>query len=120
VYDLVVEPTKVRKSTFDTLFLCKLLNLPIEDFDKQFKKMINKYGWQTKSIALFKNLSPNKVARLQENLYEFEGVDLIEHAERLFTYNCGGSILGFINEINEKQLQDTKYANYEKGDYIGV
>lgn len=119
VYDLTIEPKKI-KSDFDTAFLCKLININISDFNKQFKKLINKYGWQSKSLTLMRNLSPASVARLQENIYEFQGVDLIEHAERQFTYGCGGSIMGFINEISESQLKDEKYAAYEKGDYIGI
>lgn len=118
VYDLTVEPKKI-KADFDTAFLCKLININTEDFGKQFKKLINKYGWQSKSLTMFRNLSPSVVARLQENIYEFQGIDLIEHSERKFTYNCGGSIMGFINEIGEAQLKDEKYASYEKGDYIG-
>ena len=119
VYDLVVDPRKVR-AKFDTTYLCKLLNMPVDEFDKQFKRLINKYGWQTKNLHLFKNLTPSQVAALQENLYEFEGVELIEHSERKFTYDCGGSIMGYINEISDKQLKDEKYAYYEKGDYLGI
>ena len=119
VYDLTIEPKKV-KADFDTAFLCKLININTADFSKQFTKLIKKYGWQSKNLTLFRNLSPAIVARLQENIYEFHGIDLIAHAERNFSYDCGGGILGFINEISESQLNDEKYSDYEKGDYIGV
>ncbi|HPI53791.1 MAG TPA: penicillin-binding protein 2 [Chitinophagaceae bacterium] len=119
VYDLVVEPRKI-KSDFDTLFLCKLLNIPTIEFAAAFKKQLNKYGPGVKNLTLFKNMSPTTVARLQENIYEFQGVDLIEHSERNFNYQCGGTIMGYINEINEAQLKKERYADYEKGDYIGI
>ncbi|MBK9300102.1 MAG: hypothetical protein IPN14_05685 [Bacteroidetes bacterium] len=46
VYDLVIEPSKV-KADFDTAFLCKMINVSVQDFDKQIKKQILKYGaWQ--------------------------------------------------------------------------
>ena len=64
VYDLVVEPRKITKD-FDTLFLCKMLNVPVSEFNTQFKRMVNKYGWNQKNLALFRNLSPVAVARLQ-------------------------------------------------------
>ncbi|MEN9340034.1 MAG: penicillin-binding protein 2 [Bacteroidota bacterium] len=118
VYDLMVEPKKITKD-FDTLFLCKLINVPIEDFRLQLKKVIIKNGWQ-KPSALFKNLSPISVARLQENLYDFSGIDLIEHAERNYNYGCGGTILGYINEVSETQLKSERYSDYQKGDYIGI
>jgi penicillin-binding protein 2 len=119
VYDVVIDPIKVRKD-FDTTYLCKLLNITVSDFDKQFKKLILKYGWKTKNLHLFKNLTPAQVAPLQENMFEFQGIDLVEHSERRFAYGCGGSIMGYINEISEKQLQDEKYSYYEKGDYLGI
>jgi penicillin-binding protein 2 len=119
VYDFVVEPKKIKED-FDTTFLCKLLNINNEDFRLQFKKMINKYGWGIKNIAMYRNLSPSAVARLQENIYEFQGCELVEHSERNFTYECGGSFMGYINEISAKQLEKEKYSDYEKGDYLGI
>jgi penicillin-binding protein 2 len=119
VYDLLVEPKKIR-ADFDTLGLCKLLNVPTEDFAKAFKKMLTKYGWGAKNLTLFKNLSPSAVARLQENVFEFNGVELREHSERNFNFECGGNIMGYINEINETQLKKEAYVSYDKGDYIGI
>ncbi len=118
VYDLVVEPKKIT-ADFDSLYLCKLINVPIEDLRYQIKKVINRNGWQ-KTSAIYKNLSPTAVARLQESLYDFSGIDLVEHAERNFNYHCGGTIFGYINEVSETQLQSEKYASYQKGDYIGI
>jgi len=118
VYDLVVEPKKIT-ADFDTLFLCKLINVPIESFSVQLKKVIVRNGWQ-KTSSLYKNLSPASVARLQENMYEFSGIDLVEHAERNYNFGCGGTILGYINEVSEKQLENEKYSSYSKGDYIGI
>lgn len=119
VYDLTVEPKKIKEE-FDTTFFCKLINISNEDFRLQFKRTVTKYGWGHRNLTLYKNLSPSDVSRLQENIYEFEGVELIEHTERNFNYSCGGSIMGYINEINSKQLEKEKYASYEKGDYIGI
>lgn len=119
VYDLVVEPKKI-KADFDTTLLCKQLNISNEDFRKQFRKLVIKNGPGQKNLTLFKNLSPTSVARLQENIFDFSGVDLVEHSERNFTYGCGASMLGYINEISESQLQKEKYASYQKGDYVGI
>lgn len=119
VYDLVVEPTKI-KSDFDTAFLCKMINVSIADFDKQIKKQILKFGAWQKIFTIYKNLSPATVAKLQENLYDFSGVDLVEHSERNFTEHCGGNFVGYINEINAAQLEQEQFAGYQKGDYIGI
>lgn len=118
VYDLVIEPKKIN-ADFDTSFLCKLINVTMEDFRIQLKKVINKNGWQ-KPSSIYKNLTPVAVARLQENLFDFSGIDLVEHAERNYTYGCGGTIFGYINEVSEDQLATEKYAAYQKGDYIGI
>ncbi|MBK6821371.1 MAG: penicillin-binding protein 2 [Bacteroidetes bacterium] len=119
VYDLVIEPSKV-KADFDTAFLCKMINVSVQDFDKQIKKQILKYGAWQKVFTIYRNLSPTTVARLQENLYDFTGVDLMEHSERNFTEHCGGNFVGYINEISKEQLELEKFAGYQKGDYIGI
>jgi len=119
VYDLMVEPKKINED-FDTTFLCKLLSITNEEFRLQFKKTITKYGWGHRNLTLYRNLSPTTVARLQENIYEFQGIELMEHSERNFAYQCGGNIMGYINEISAKQLEKEKFAAYEKGDYIGI
>jgi penicillin-binding protein 2 len=119
VFDVMVEPKKIT-ADFDTMLFCKLLRINTTDFDKQFKKLILKYGWGHRQLALYKNMSQKEVASLLENIYEFEGVELLEHAERNFNMACGGTLIGYINEINEKQLLLSKYSNYMKGDIIGV
>jgi penicillin-binding protein 2 len=119
VYDVMVEPKKIAND-FDTVLFCKLLRINTADFDKQFKRLILKYGWGHRQLALYKNLSQKEVASLLENIYEFDGVELLEHAERNFNLGCGGTIVGYINEINEKQLLLSKYNEYEKGDVIGI
>ncbi|MGI9191432.1 MAG: penicillin-binding protein 2 [Chitinophagaceae bacterium] len=119
VYDVMVEPKKITKD-FDTALFCKFMQINTADFDKQFKKLILKHGWGHRQLALYKNMSQKDVARLLENIYEFDGIELLEHAERNFNLGCGGIIVGYINEINEKQLQMPKYNTYEKGDIIGV
>lgn len=121
VYDLVVEPGRIKlKKDFDTAFLCKMINVSVADFDKQIKKQINKVGPGQKIFTIYRNLSPTTVARLQENLYEFAGVDLVEHSERNFTEHCGGNFVGYINEISGIQLEQEEFAGYQKGDYIGI
>lgn len=54
-----------------------MINVSVQDFDKQLKKQINKNGAWQKVFNVYKNLPPTTVARLQENLYDFPGVDLI-------------------------------------------
>lgn len=71
-------------------------------------------------FTVYKNLSPGAVARLQENLFDFNGIDLIEHSERNFTEHCGGNFVGYINEISASQLEQEQFASYQKGDYIGI
>ncbi len=119
VYDVALEPKKIN-SSFDTSHFCSLMSTSVADFDKQFKRLINKYGWGHRTLVLYRNKSASQVARLQENIYDFQGVELVEHAERNFTYDCGGNFIGYINEISEKQLEKKKYASYVKGDYIGI
>lgn len=119
VYDLVVEPKKFQED-FDTSFLCKMIHVEISDFEKQLNKQILKHGAWAKTFTIYKNLSSTTVARLQENINDFVGVELVEHSERNFTEHIGGSFVGYINEISPDQLEQEEFATYQKGDYIGI
>ena len=76
VYDLSVDPKKLN-ADFDTAFLCKLLHVRLENFQTLYKKLLVRNGFQ-KPFSMYKNLSPTAVARLQESLNDFSGLDLIE------------------------------------------
>lgn len=116
-YDLSVTPNKVKD--LDTVMFCDLMGISREDFEKQMKRLINKNGYVRPSV--FANaLKPDQNARIQENLYLFNGFEIIERTERRYPMGIGGHIFGYINEISPSRLEMERYSSYRQGDYVGI
>lgn len=119
-YNLTFQPRKLKKQAdFDTARLCQLLDVPVAEFDSLASAKIMLNGWD-RDITLYKNLSPEAVARLQEAMNDFVGIDLVESAQRTYPYNAGASFVGYINEVTKEMLEKEKFADYRQGDMIGI
>jgi penicillin-binding protein 2 len=115
-YDLAFIPNKVKN--LDTALFCQAMGTDKETFLKTIKKLVIKNGYIRQSIYEA-GLSPEKNARIQENLYLFEGFELLERSARTYPLGIGAHIFGYLNEVNEKMLLNPRYASYRQGDYVG-
>lgn len=119
-YDLRFQPRQMSKqSDFDTARLCRLLNVARSDFDTLVHDKIMLNGWD-RNITLYRNLSPESVARLQEGLNDFSGLELIEKAQRTYPFNVGAPFMGYINEVTREMLNKEQYSSYRRGDMVGI
>lgn len=115
VYDLMIIPREVRP--FDTLELCRLLNLEKKDFDRKFTKA-RVYSPYRASI-FEKQLSATTYARLQERLYDFPGFFVLNRTVRNYPDSVAAQFLGYIGEVNDKIIEKSN-GFYRPGDYIGI
>lgn len=118
VYDLFVTPAKVD-SNFDTTYFCSLLNIDIEEFNKRLNLAIVRNG-KSKSGVFMNQLTPEQNARLQEEMFMFDGFELVERSSRRYPKPIGGIIFGYISEISPSMLEQERYASYRPGDYVGI
>lgn len=119
IYDLWVTYNQVEKANIDTAKLCRLLNITEEAFVKNMEKdwRSNRYR-KYKPFVFLKTISPQTYARFQESLYEFPGFYVELRNVRGYSYPIGAHVLGYIGEVNEKQIEKDNY--YKSGDYIGI
>ncbi len=115
-YDLVFIPNKVKN--LDTTLFCEVMGTDKASFLKTMKKLIVRNGYQRQSVYEA-GLSPEKNARIQENLYLFEGFELQERSTRAYPLGIGAHIFGYLNEVSERMLNNPRYASYRQGDYVG-
>jgi len=120
-YDLVYIPREVQP--FDTLDLCKILNITKEQFDKRIVDLKNKklnpgYSTYTQQ-TLMTQLSSQESGLLQEKLYKFKGFDIQKRAVRQYSHPNAGLLLGYIAEISKTQLDKDEDKFYIRGDYVG-
>ncbi|MDU1890740.1 MAG: penicillin-binding protein 2 [Dysgonomonas sp.] len=118
-YDLVFIPREVQ--SFDTLDLCKTLDITKEQFDKRIKDIkdrrlnpgYSRYTFQT----LITQLTAQESGLLQEKLYKFPGFFIQKRTLRQYTYPNAGLLLGYVAEVSKNQIEKDDY--YVRGDYGG-
>ncbi len=115
-FDLAFTPNKVKN--LDTALFCEVMGTDKATFLKTMKKLIVRNGYQRQSIYE-SSLNGEKNARLQENLYMFEGFELIERNTRTYPLSIGAHIFGYLNEVSPKMLESERFASYRQGDYVG-
>lgn len=115
MFDLMVTPAEVKN--FDTLSFCRLLEIDTADFNKR----IVEAGIKNTKVrpSVFQSLlTPQMQARFDENSWRFPGFAMVERPVRVYPYNAGAHILGYINEVDAKDIERSGNF-YRMGDYIG-
>ncbi len=119
VYELSIV-VKELNPEMDTAKLCNILRVSLDEF----KSKLN-INWKdprySKSIplTLFSDIKPATFAVLQEVLFEFPGFYIQQKNRRTYPYPNAANILGYISEVNEKQIADSE-GKYSPGDENGI
>lgn len=118
-YDLVYIPRQVQP--FDTLDLCKTLDITREQFDKYLKDVKDRRlnpGYSTYTLQTFMTqLTAQESGLLQEKLYKFPGFFIHKRTSRQYTYPNAGSLLGYVAKVSKKQMEEDEY--YARNDHAG-
>ncbi len=113
-YNLLVTPYLVK--AFDTLSLCKILDIDTVEFNKRFRKAIV-YSRVTPSIFQ-KLLSVETYAALQEKMPNYRGFEVQKRTIRYYPDSIASQFLGYVREVSQSELE--KYEGYyQPGDDIG-
>ncbi len=116
MFDLMVTPSEVKG--VDTVYLCNLLEISTEEFNKRIISAIVRNG-RYRPTAFESLLSPQKYARLEENMWRINnGFFLLERPVRLYPYNVAAHIMGYIGEADSSVIKRSNNF-YQLGDYVG-
>ncbi|MFA6151934.1 MAG: penicillin-binding protein 2 [Chitinophagaceae bacterium] len=118
VYDLVVTPIEAKKNQ-DTIKFCEALGIDTSMYSKMMTKAINKGGWVRQTVFL-EELSPAQAARFQENIFLFNGFQMVERNIRSYPDPYAGVVLGYIGEVSPAMLRKDRFKSYNQGDYVGI
>jgi penicillin-binding protein 2 len=116
VFDIQVIPREVDKK-LDTARLAKLFEIPRAELDTLLIRA-KRYS-RVKPTAIIKQMSHQDMASLQDQLVDFPGFYIIPRTVRGYPHQSMANSLGYIGEINKKQL-DKSAGYYRSGDYIGL
>jgi penicillin-binding protein 2 len=115
-FDLMITPAQAKG--IDTAFFCRLMEIDTAEFKKRIVNAIIKSGSQ-KPSAFEVSLTPQKYARVQENLWKFHGFYIQDRPIRSYAYNAGANIFGYISEVDSGFLKNHSEEGYLIGDYTG-
>lgn len=116
-YDIQVTPIEVKE--FDTVALCRIFSLKIEDVRqkmKEYYKNRRKIGYQT--ITFLKQVSSKEYSVFAEQSYKFPGFSGLPRTSRNYPFNAGANLFGYLTEVDNKFL--SKNPQYKRGDYVGA
>ena len=115
LYDLMVTPAQVRN--IDTPYFCQLLEIDTAEFRSRVLDAKFKNGPFRPTI--FEDLlPPDMYARLEENIWRFPGFNLQERPVRVYPFNAGAHIMGYVGEVDSAILKRSNNF-YQLGDYVG-
>ena len=112
-YDVMVVPREVK--VFDTLELCRLLQMEKEDFVQQIAKAKH-WSWRKPSVVI-PQLTQLEYAPLQEKLRKFDGFYTQRRSLRKYLVDHSANALGYIREFNQGVINADD--SYQMGDLIG-
>lgn len=116
-YDIMATPIDIRE--FDTVDFCKIFNVDIDVVKKKlenWRKNKRKIGYQ--SFTFIKQVSSVQYSLFAEKAYKFPGFYAISRTARIYPYDAGANLFGYINEVDKDFLEKNPY--YRSGDYVGI
>lgn len=115
-YDLMVTPAEIKN--VDTTYMCQLLEIDTTQFRQRIINAILRNG-RYRPSAFEDLLSPEKYARLQENIWRFgSGFFLQERPVRTYPFNAGAHFMGYIGEVDSGIIARSQ-GFYRQGDFVG-
>ncbi|RYY87816.1 MAG: penicillin-binding protein 2 [Chitinophagaceae bacterium] len=116
IYDLMVTPSEVKG--VDTAYLCQLLEIDTVEFNRRIVTATVK-GYRNRPSPFEELLSPEKYARLEENMWRFNrGFYLQQRPVRSYPYNAAAHIMGYVGEADSAIIARSG-GFYQSGDYVG-
>lgn len=117
-FNLTLTPENIQDLDF-ILSLCqKRLGLSLEEVKKKIK-----FSYLEKDIMLRRDITYADLAFIEEHKLDLPGIDIQIEPLRNYIYGpLASHVLGYVGEINEKQLQTYKNSHdaiYRLGDLIG-
>lgn len=115
VYDLMIVPKEVDLA--DSTALMKLLDIDHKSFSAKYQKAKR---YSSILASKFMEQIPNDVfAQIQDQLVMFSGFYVLPRTVRGYKQNILANTLGYVAEVDRRELNRDSTNYYKSGDYIG-
>jgi len=112
-YDIMIIPENL--SPFDTLSFCKLIGMNKSELLINLESA-RRFSKRLPSVVV-NQISKETYAKLQEQMWKFQGFFIQKKSIRDYRVNFGANVLGYVSEVNGENILNDKY--YRQGDLIG-
>ena len=123
IFDVKIVPKDLAIN--DTNLLLDIFNITKEELYERINKA-KKYSYRKPSVFQ-KQLSNRELAKIESKLHFFKGLTVDERTVRSYPHKSLAHVLGYVGEINQKQLDIYKKDDikdkkqlYRQGDYVGI
>ena len=112
-YDIMIIPENL--TPFDTLSFCELIGINKNNLIMNLESA-RRFSMRLPSVVV-NQISKETYAKLQEHMWKFQGFFIQKKSIRDYRVNFGANVLGYVSEVNNKDLKVDEY--YRQGDLIG-
>jgi penicillin-binding protein 2 len=116
IFDLMLVPKEFEVG--DTTRFLELFRITKEELIDSYNAA-RKYSW-VKPSPLKKQISTTDFARIQDYLIDYPGLFIMTRSVRSYPLPIAAHALGYIGEINARQLENDSSNYYKQGDYVGL
>ncbi|WP_297336621.1 penicillin-binding protein 2 [Algoriphagus sp.] len=116
IFDLMLVPQEFEVG--DTTRFLELFDISKEALIEAYNAA-KKYSW-VKPSPLIKQISTTDFARIQDYLIDYPGLFVMTRSVRSYPQPVASHALGYIGEINARQLELDSANYYSQGDYVGL
>ncbi len=117
-FDLYAMPEDIKDPEELLIKLKPFISLDTAQSDYFLDKFKNRRSFNP--LLIKKNISREELAVIESNLFNLPGVFIEVSSQRNYIYDTFAShIIGYLGEINERQLKSGKYMQNRQGDMIG-
>ena len=92
----------------------------IEIDDATVEKVRTPRRWYRDSVRLKRDVDFDVLSILEENRYDFPGIEIQVEARRQYPHGrLASHLLGYMSEVNEDELTKLRASGYTVGDFVG-
>jgi len=116
-FDVRIIPRDAKPENITLSKIAKHLGVDDDDLKKKYKK---KKSSPYKPVLLKKDVGRNTLGAIEVNKFDLPGIDIAINPKRHYLFSRSAShVLGYLSEINARELKSGKYKGTRGGDFIG-
>jgi penicillin-binding protein 2 len=109
---------QMKDATSDLPMIAAALHLPIEQIQATMRRYQTAAKYQP--IPLKQDITPDEQAFIEAHRNELPELETLDEQRRLYPRDgFAAHLIGYVGEVSENDLNQTRYAFYQPGDVVG-